>query len=113
MRKIEPWTRLTEARVLRGLSQEQLAKLANIQPASICNFEAGRRKPRSGNLLKLSSALHCSVDYLMGLCDYISPTPSRHEVEDALNYISSLLDVLDVRLKVELIRSFLDSGRMA
>jgi transcriptional regulator with XRE-family HTH domain len=58
--------RLRSTRESRGLSQADLAKKANMQPAAISHFETGHRSPSFDNLRKLSDALGVSVDYLLG-----------------------------------------------
>lgn len=58
--------RLQEARDRRELSQDELAKRANLQPSAISHFETGARKPSFDNLKRLSDALEVSSDYLLG-----------------------------------------------
>jgi transcriptional regulator with XRE-family HTH domain len=53
--------RLSEVRKSRGLTQEQLAEMANITSLSISYIEQGRRWPRLLTLHKLSSCLNVSV----------------------------------------------------
>ena len=61
--------RLRRARESRSLSQAELAKMADLQPAAISHFETGQRAPSFDNLRKLSDALEVSVDYLLGRID--------------------------------------------
>jgi len=58
--------RLSAARLRRGLSQDDLAKRANLQPSAISHFETGTRKPSFDNLKRLADALEVSADYLLG-----------------------------------------------
>lgn len=58
--------RLKEARVLRGMSQADLAAKAGLPPASVSHFESGPRKPSFDNLKALASALDVTTDYLLG-----------------------------------------------
>ena len=61
--------RLLSARETRGLTQEELAKLSNLQPTAISHFENGTRKPSFDNLKKLSDALEVTSDFLLGRTD--------------------------------------------
>ena len=61
--------RLRAARELRGLSQRELAEKLDMPPSSIAHFEGNRRKPSFENLLRLSTALEVTTDYLLGRTD--------------------------------------------
>jgi len=58
--------RLVDARNMRELSQDELAKRAKLQATAISHFENGRRKPSFDNLKRLADALEVTSDYLMG-----------------------------------------------
>lgn len=58
--------KLREAREVKGLSQTDLAKLAQFQPSAISHFETGRRSPSFDNLRRLADALSVTIDYLLG-----------------------------------------------
>jgi transcriptional regulator with XRE-family HTH domain len=55
--------RLKFARELRGLSQGELAKLANCSQSTIGNVESGERDTLR-NLVAVARALNCSADWL-------------------------------------------------
>ena len=61
--------RLREARELRDLNQEGLARLAKLQPSAVSHFETGARKPSFDNLKRLADALDVTTDYLLGRVD--------------------------------------------
>ena len=61
--------RLKAARVLRELSQSDLAEKAALQPSAVSHFETGRRAPSFDNLKALSEALQVTTDYLLGRVD--------------------------------------------
>ena len=65
--------RLRLIREVRGLSQSELARSAEMQPSAIAHFESGRRLPSFENLRALAIALRCTSDYLLGL----SPSPAE------------------------------------
>ena len=48
------------------LTQTELAKVANLTPAAISQFESGARKPSFKTLSSLSDALKVTTDYLLG-----------------------------------------------
>ena len=48
------------------LTQTELAKVANLTPAAISQFESGARKPSFKTLASLSDALKVTTDYLLG-----------------------------------------------
>ncbi len=49
------------------LTQEALAKRCGTSLAMISQWETGYRTPSADGLRKLSKALRCSTDYLLGL----------------------------------------------
>jgi transcriptional regulator with XRE-family HTH domain len=51
------------------LTQTELAKVANLTPAAISQFESGARKPSFKTLSSLSDALKVTTDYLLGKAD--------------------------------------------
>lgn len=58
--------RLKEARIKKGLSQHELAKMAVISQPAICQFESGKKCPDADTLEILADALDVSMDYLHG-----------------------------------------------
>jgi transcriptional regulator with XRE-family HTH domain len=62
--------RLQALRDKRGLSQEALAKRAQLQATAVSHFETGTRKPSFDNLRRLADALETTVDYLMGRTEH-------------------------------------------
>ena len=75
---------LRRLRQEKGLTQKQLAKLANISHQSISYYENGERPVNSDSLIAIAKCLGVSTDYLLGIskvssldtdmqavCDYI------------------------------------------
>lgn len=58
--------RLREARLLKGMNQEQLAEAMNLTQASISQFEKGQRLPTPKNIDKFSEVLEVSREFLAG-----------------------------------------------
>lgn len=65
MKLIEIGNRITERRKQLGLTQEALAEKGDMTPQFVSYAEAGKRAMRPENLLKISSALEVSADYLL------------------------------------------------
>lgn len=57
--------RITERRKALGLTQEALAERGDMTTQFVSYAEAGKRAMRPENLLKISSALGVSADYLL------------------------------------------------
>lgn len=57
--------RIFERRKDMKLSQEELAELAEVSPQLLSTAERGTKALRPENLLKISTALGVSVDYLL------------------------------------------------
>ncbi len=79
--------RISELRHKMGLTQEELAEKSDLTPQFVSSAELGKRTMRSKNLLKLSSALGVSADYILtGECvekDYCA-------VADKLNCLTPI-----------------------
>ena len=62
--------RLRETRIEMGLSRKKLAELCNTFERNISYWELGQRECNFDMLIKLSTALDTSIDYLLGKTDY-------------------------------------------
>jgi len=58
--------RLNALRKQRGLTQKQLANIADVHYVSLARLEAGRADPRLSTLRKLAKALRVSIADLVG-----------------------------------------------
>lgn len=61
--------RLKELRKAKGLLGKDLAELINVEPATISNWEKGKRFPKESMLIKIADFFNCSLDYLLGRTD--------------------------------------------
>ncbi|SFU70016.1 helix-turn-helix transcriptional regulator [Alicyclobacillus macrosporangiidus] len=61
---MNPNTRLVERRKQLNLTQEELARKANISRAYLANIEAGRRTSTIHVAKRIADALQSTVDYL-------------------------------------------------
>ena len=59
--------RLTEQRLLRRLSQKEVATFLGVSPSIVSNYEHGERTPSVENLMALAGLYRCSTDYLLGI----------------------------------------------
>lgn len=61
--------RIKELRKERGLTQKQLAELVGCSQPMIVLWESEKCEPTATAIVKLSEALECSADYLLGKTD--------------------------------------------
>lgn len=64
--KTEFGTRLRELRLLRGMSQAELAKQTHTLPTTISRYECGEREPNLPLLLDIARCLGTDPNYLLG-----------------------------------------------
>lgn len=58
--------RLQEQRLLKKLSQKDVADAINVSASIVSNYETGGRTPSLEILVALARLYHCSTDYLLG-----------------------------------------------
>lgn len=58
--------KLKQLREAHGLSRQELADMSNISSAAIGYYETGKREPQASTLVSIATALHVSVDDLLG-----------------------------------------------
>jgi len=61
--------KLKEIRKQKQFTQEQVAKILNVNKSQICNYEKEKNFLNSQQIIKLCNALNCSADQLLGLID--------------------------------------------
>lgn len=62
-------SRLRELREKKELLSKDFAKIMNVEPATITNWEKGNRFPKDDVLIKIADYFDCSIDYLLGRTD--------------------------------------------
>jgi transcriptional regulator with XRE-family HTH domain len=62
-------TRLKKLRDEKGLLGKDFAKIMNVEPATVTNWEKGNRFPKEDVLIKIADYFDCSTDYLLGRTD--------------------------------------------
>lgn len=58
-------TRIAVLRILKGLSQAELAIRLNISASALGMYEQGRRSPSLDTIVRLAQEFHVSTDYLL------------------------------------------------
>lgn len=76
---------LKKLRTEKGLTQEELSKILNINRATYAHYETGRREPDAQTLKLFAEYFNVSLDYLMGLTDIRNPYTSTDKISNALD----------------------------
>lgn len=95
--------RIKEARLSKGLSQEQLGNLIGVSKVTICWYESNTRTPSLENFEKLVDVLEISADYALGKEINAVSEDSEYRVKIAkrdLEILSALKDQKDVYSKI-------------
>ncbi len=61
--------RIKELRQERGMTQKQLAQIVGCSQPMIVMWEKEECEPTASAIVKLSEALNCTTDYLLGKTD--------------------------------------------
>jgi transcriptional regulator with XRE-family HTH domain len=122
--EVEKMNRIRKLRVDKGITQEELGKILNVQKAAVSKYELGKVTPSPDVLKKLSEYFNVSTDYLLCIDDtstnsntlpVLTPKDEREIARDLENMIESLKgsaamgDVEDEEDK-ELLRASLETA---
>jgi len=101
--------RIKEARIKKGLTQEQLGNLINVTKVSICCYEKGNRTPNLDTLLDLAKVLDLTLDEMIGR-DYLV---IKEATEDYNAYISKeeLMFLNELRKYGDLYKRFIEEPK--
>lgn len=83
--------RIKEIRKERGMTQEDVAKIVNIEPTSYSRFERGERSATLDTIEKIAGALSVGLKDLFEFGALPSPSPEQ-TVEEAKEECVRLLD---------------------
>ncbi len=86
--------RIKELRKHKGLTQEQLSELINIEPGSLSGIESGRFYPSLHNLDKMSSILGVELVEFFKFSTVDVPQNIDEELEDIIKNLNSQNKVL-------------------
>lgn len=83
--------RLRHTRIMRNLTQEQLAEKVGVDPKTIGHYERGTRMPKMDRMLKICNVLSVSLDYLFvdSLPDGLYK-PNNNKLDELLPFLSEL-----------------------
>lgn len=73
--------RIKNRRKELGMSQDELAELANLNRVTVAKYESGKVEPGAQALSRIADALETSVDILLGRS---TPTPDETEQNEAM-----------------------------
>lgn len=63
--------RLKEARIKKGITQEELGNLVGVTKVSVCGYELGSRTPSVDNFILLTDVLDVDPNYLLGRENFV------------------------------------------
>lgn len=92
-------------RVKQGLTQQKLAKLANISHQSVSHMELGKRKPNPEWIPKLAAALDIDpiilsyTDYTVEQLDLLIKLQEAFRIDPKSPHFASILATLDLIVK--------------
>ena len=69
VRNVERGTRIKNARLRAGLSQQRLAERCNVNPKTVHNWESGTSRPQQDNHIALAIALKLTTAHLLALLE--------------------------------------------
>ena len=101
-RLLEIGKRITDRRKSLGWTQEELADRGDLTPQFVSYAESGKRAMRPENLLKLSSTLGVSADFLLSgdIIDkdmLLMSDKLRRLTPEQRNIIEKIIDLLDIQ----------------
>ena len=76
--------RIKELRKRKGISQEKLAELVELEPPSICNIETGRNYPTFQNLEKIVEVLDSTFLEVFQFSQHQTPNDLIKEINTIL-----------------------------
>lgn len=71
--------RIVFLREEHDISQKELAITVQITAATLSRYENNLSEPNAAILCRLANALSTSADFLLGLCDYYTPSTSNQK----------------------------------
>lgn len=94
--------RIKELRKLRGLSQERLAEMINIDPKHLSRIEVGRSFPSMDTLSEIAKALKTE---LKDFFEFSHQKKSSHEITKEISSLLKETDEDRLRLILKVVRS--------
>ena len=95
---------IREARILKKMTQEELAEAVGVAPAMISRYESGRVFPPVEKIQRISSVVGVPVEDLLSEKD-IAPNPTGMEINKMIKQIGDILQNHFHGIQLPLIRS--------
>lgn len=92
--------RIKEFRQSKGITQEFIANILDVNPSHISNIECGRANPSLTILVKIANILECSVDCFLD-AEY---TFDKYKANDLDSIVMEKLSLYDDSKKEKLIK---------
>lgn len=89
---------LRKLRVLRGMTQGDMARVLNITRSCIANYESGKRQPDPEMIRKIADYFDVSADFLLGRSSIMQPTLNC----DAMQRMQQIERVLEKNDRLDL-----------
>ena len=102
---IDTGERIRALRKDRGLNQDQLAELANLNRVTIAKYESGRVEPGAQALARIADALEVSTDVLLGRSDVVYPA-KKFPVTVEAQIVSGGMDKLPKEQREQILNVF-------
>ena len=84
--------RLEELMMEKGLNASSLSKKLGVSVSTVTRYLKGERLPTFQNFVKLLDFFNCSADFLIGLTDFPTATPTFRAVLPFKDRFRALLD---------------------
>lgn len=72
---------IKKARLIKGYTQNQMAKLLGVSRTTFNKYENNVHSPDKKTLVKMAEVLNCSVDYLLEVENTLTPEINQFEQE--------------------------------
>lgn len=104
--------RIKMLRETAGLSQFGLGKILDVHPATISNYETGKREPELSTLIKMAEYFNVTLDFLTGRDEMPNPGQAPEEVAVMFRAVDwSKLSPEDKAIVIAVIKSVTDKYR--
>lgn len=100
--------RVKRLRKRRGITQEELSQMSNIERGTISSYETGLTQPNCQKLAELSKCLGCSADYLLFEIDEIGFDSRLLECMSGIGELESI----EREVILSMVEGYLDQRRI-
>ncbi|MCL2371960.1 MAG: helix-turn-helix transcriptional regulator [Defluviitaleaceae bacterium] len=86
------YTRLEELRTAHGKTKKEIAELLQCNRQVYARYERGEREITVAMLVKLAKFYETSVDYMLGLVDFVMPLPGKNRKDVTIKVRERIYD---------------------